>query len=149
MTLTPLHPVGELAFMVPGSIRFEARNLEMFYKRAEQGGLSAYVAPHMPSGKSLRFRLSASNRPVDLEIEADRSIQRFKSLQLTATGLPQTANSLEPVLRATLSERERLLLSFTAWLAVCFCVGLVTIASFKNRVFQKRAYERGGGGSSP
>ena len=148
MAATLLRPVGELALMVPDSIRLDARN-EIFHKRAMRGGFSAYLASHMPSGKSLRFRLSASNRPVDLEIEAERSIQRFKSLQLSATAVPQTANSVEPVLRVTLSERERHLLSFTALWAVCFCAGLVMIASFKKRAFQKRACERNGGGSSP
>lgn len=148
LTATVLRPVGELALMVPDTIHFEARNPEMFQNRGRQSGSSVYFTEHVQGGKLLRFRLSAANRPVDLEIEAERSIQRFKSLPLSATAVPQTANPIEPILQASLFEWERHLLSFTALLAVCFCTGLVTIASFKKRVFQKRACERNGGGSS-
>lgn len=149
LTATVLRPVGELALMVPDTIHFEARNPEMFQNRGRQSGSSVYFTEHVQGGKLLRFRLSAANRPVDLEIEAERSIQRFKSLPLSATAVPQTANPIEPILQASLFEWERHLLSFTALLAVCFCAGLMTIASFKKKVFQKRACERNGGGSSP
>jgi hypothetical protein len=56
-----LHPVGEVALVVPESLHFEASYPGVFWNRGTQNGSSRYVAVNMRSGQSLTFSLSGAN----------------------------------------------------------------------------------------
>jgi len=129
--------------MVPDSMRFEARNPEMFQNH-RQDGFSEYLASHVQAGKSLRFRLSAGKHVWELDMGAEGTVQHFKSLQLAATAVPQMANPIATVLLASRFSWEKRFLFFTAMLAVFLCAGSTTLGFLKKRIFQGRACGREG-----